>query len=29
MDGTQIQSEGPAQWADPSFRVITPHWDIV
>jgi hypothetical protein len=33
MDGTTIASEGllqdAAQWAPPSFQVVTPHWDLV
>jgi hypothetical protein len=33
MNGTAIASEGPlqgaAQWADPSFAVVQPYWDLV
>jgi hypothetical protein len=33
MDGTATASEGllqgAAQWAPPSFQVVTPQWDLV
>jgi hypothetical protein len=28
INGTAILSEGAVPWADPSFKVVTQHWDV-
>jgi hypothetical protein len=28
MNGTATLSEGAVPWADPSFKVVTQHWDV-